>query len=575
MSSMTGIPRPAPSSRPASTGISSAAGLLRRDDLLAALDRASLKKVTVISAPPGSGKTSLLRAWSDRARKDRRIAFVSVSPDQQDAQQFWIAVLDAIRQTDTNADSRRRAAAPVFEGDVMVDTVVSELAKATRVVVLVIDDLHELSSADALSQLEHLLGVLPGSARVVLSSRRDPPIRLHQLRLADEVAELRASDLRFTLSETRDLLAASEISLSDSGAAALYERTEGWAASLRLAVISLRGHPEPDRFVDEFSGTDRAIGEYLMAEMLERQPRAVQSMLLRTSVADRLNGELADLLAGRPGCEQILLALEDANAFVVSLDPQRTWFRYHQLLADFLRLELRRTLAAEVPQLHRKAAAWFADHGEVVEAIRQTLAAGDWPDAARLLGDHLFSLTLDGQEGSIAALLRSFPAGVSAEHPEMALAHAAVQLAQGRLEDASAQLLVAESHLESAPPARRRRLAIATASLRLALARRSGQFAEVVEQVNLLDTSTADGSSDLMGLDTELRAVALMNLGIVETWSGQFADAERHVTEGATLAQAIGRPYLEVACRAYQAFPSTLVSLTRRTRTWSSDGSPG
>ncbi len=443
----------------------------------------------------------------------------------------------------------------------MVDTVVSELAKAPGVVVLVIDDLHELSSADVLSQLEHLLGVLPKSARVVLSSRRDPPIRLHRLRLADEVAELRAGDLRFTASETRALLAASEISLSDSGAAALYERTEGWAAGLRLAVISLSGHPEPDRFVNEFSGTDRAIGEYLMAEMLERQSVEVQSMLLRTSVADRLNGELADLLAGRPGCEQMLLALEDANAFVVSLDAQRTWFRYHQLLADFLRLELRRTLAAEVPDLHRKAAAWFADHNEVIQAIRHTLAAGDWPDAAGLLADHLFSLTLDGQEGSIASLLRSFPAGVSAEHPELALAHAATQLAQGQLEDASAQLVLAESHVESSPPARRRRLAIAIASLRLALARRSGQFAEVVEQVRLLDTSTTDGSDDLIGMDTELRAVALMNLGIVETWSGQFAEAERHVTEGATLAQTIGRPYLEVACRAYQAFPSTIVSL--------------
>jgi LuxR family maltose regulon positive regulatory protein len=313
--------------------------------------------------------------------------------------------------------------------------------------------------------------------------------------------------------------------------------------------------------VDEFSGTDRAIGEYLMAEMLERQPVEVQSMLLRTSVADRLNGELADLLAGRPGCEQILLALEDANAFVVSLDAQRTWFRYHQLLADFLRLELRRTLAEEVPDLHRKAAAWSVDHGEIVEAVRHTLAAGDWPDAARFLADHLFSLTLDGQEGSIAALLRSFPAGASAKHPELALAHAAAQLAQGRLEDASAQLALAESHLESAPPDRRRRLEIANASLRLALARRSGQFAEVVEQVRLLDSSTADGSSDLIGMDTELRAVALMNLGIVETWSGQFADAERHVTEGATLAQTIGRPYLEVACGAYRAFPSAHVTL--------------
>ncbi len=544
MTSVATTPRAGPRSRPAATNVSLAAGLLRRDGLLAALDRASLKKVTVISAPPGSGKTSLLRAWSDHASKDRHIAFVSVLRDQQDAQQFWLAVLDAIRQTDATADPRKQAPAPDFDGDVMIDTVVSELANAARAVVLLIDDLHELSSADALSQLEHLLSVLPNSARVVLSSRRDPPIRLHQLRLADEVAELRAGDLRFTPNETHDLLAASEISLSDSGAAALYERTEGWAAGLRLAVISLRHHPEPDRFVDEFSGTDRAIGEYLMAEMLELQPIDVQSMLLRTSVADRLNGELADRLAGRPGCEQILLALEDANAFVVSLDASRTWFRYHQLLADFLRLELRRTFAEEVPDLHRKAAGWFADHGEIVEAVRHTLAAGDWPDAAQLLVDHLFSLTLDGQEASIAALLRSFPAGTSAEHPELALAHAATQLAQGRLEDASAQLAVAESHAENAPPARRRRLAIANASLRLALARRSGQFAEVVEQVKELDTSTADGSTDLIGMDTELRAVALMNLGIVETWSGQFGDAERHVTEGATLAQAIGRPYL-------------------------------
>ena len=563
MTGVATITRGAPHSRPALTGVSRAEGLVRRDDLFTALDRASLRKVTVISAPPGSGKTSLLRAWSDRASEDRRVAFVSVSRDQHYAQRFWLTVLDAIRQTGAIPHSRGPAPAPVFDGDLVVDTVLSEVEKAPGVVVLVVDDLHELTSADALSQLEHFLGVLPKSARVVLSSRRDPPIRLHQLRLAGEVAELRAADLRFTAIETRELLAASQISLSDAGVDALYDRTEGWAAGLRLAVISLSGHPDPERFVDEFSGTDRAIGEYLMAEMLERQPIDVQRMLLRTSVADRLNGELADLLAGRPGCEQMLLALEDANAFVVSLDPQRTWFRYHQLLADFLRLELRRTLAEEVPDLHRRAAGWFADHGEVVEAIRHTLAAGDWPDAARLLADHLFSLTLDGQEGSIAALLRSFPSGASAEHPELALAHAATLLAQGRLEDAAAQLVVAESHLGSAPPARRHRLAVANASLRLALARRSGHFAEVVEQVNLLDASTADGSSALIGMDTELRAVALMNLGVVETWSGQFADAERHVTEGATLAQAIGRPYIEVACRAYQAFLSTHDALTK------------
>src|SRR5207302_3606140 len=161
-------------------------------------------------------------------------------------------------------------------------------------------------------------------------------------------------------------------------------------------------------------------------------------------------------------------------------------------------------------------------------------------------------LTLDGHEGAIALLLRSFPRGASADHPELALAHAAVQLAKGRLEDASAQLRVAESHVEGAPPARRRRLAIASASLRLALARRGGQFAEVVEQVNLLDASIADGSNQPIMMGSELRAVALMNLGIVETWSGQFDDAERHLSDGAALAQTIGRPYLEVACRAHQ-----------------------
>ena len=539
-----------------------ARGLLERDDLLQMLDRAVAKRVTVVSAPPGSGKTSLLRAWANRSTDGRRVAFVSVERDEGDAQRFWSAVLDAIRSPESPIDPETQIATTAeHEGDEGVESVRAEVADHVEPVVLIIDDLHELKSADALSQLERLIADLPSSARVVLSSRRDPPLRLHQLRLADEIADIRAGNLRFTERETVELLAASGISLSSAGAGALYRRTEGWAAGVRLAVISLSRHPDPERFVAEFSGTDRAIGEYLMAEMLDGQSSEVQSMLLRTSLVGRLNGELADVLAGRSGSERMLLELEDANAFVVSLDAQRTWFRYHQLLADFLRLELRRTHADEVPDLHRRAAQWFADHGDVVEAVRHTLAAGDWPDAARLLADHLFSLTLDGQEGAIAVLLRSFPGGASADHPELALAHAAVQLTQGQLEEAATQLALAESHVQSTPPARRRRLAVAIASLRLALARRSGQFAEVIEQVNLLDTSVADESNEPAARGTELRGVALMNLGIVETWCRRFDDAERHLAEGAALAQAIGRPYLEVACRAHQVFPTRLVSL--------------
>jgi LuxR family maltose regulon positive regulatory protein len=545
-----------------SRDVSVARGLLERDALLAKLDRAVSKRVTVVSAPPGSGKTSLLRAWADRSTSSRRVASLSVERDEQDAQRFWSDVLDAVRSPAGSLESETQpAATAALDGDQLVDAVISEFTEQVEPAVLIIDDLHELRSADAQRQLERLLAALPRSVRVVLSSRRDPPIRLHQLRLADEVAEIRADDLRFTERETRELLAASGIGLSDRGVAALHQRTEGWAAGLRLAVISLSRHADPERFVAEFSGTDRAIGEYLMAEMLERRPAEVQSMLLRTSLVDRLNGELADLLAGRSGSERMLLELEDANAFVVSLDPERSWFRYHQLLADFLRLELRRRFADEVPDLHRRAARWFADHGEVVEGVRHTLAAGDWPDAARLLADHLFSLTLDGQEGAIAVLLRLFPEGVSAIDPELALARVAVQLAQGRLEEAAAQLSLAESHVQSAPPARRRRLTVATTSLRLALVRRSGQFAEVIEQLSVLDASIAGESSEPVAVSSELRAVALMNLGIVETWSRRFDDAERHLSEGAALAHGIGRPYLEVGCRAHQVFPTTRVSL--------------
>jgi LuxR family maltose regulon positive regulatory protein len=439
--------------------------------------------------------------------------------------------------------------------------VLSELAEQAEPVVLIIDDLHELRSADALAQLEHLLARLPNSTRLVLSSRRDPLIRLHQLRLADELAEIRADDLRFTESETRELLAASGIGLSDRGAGALHERTEGWAAGLRLAVIALSHHPDPERFVAEFSGTDRAIGEYLMAEMLERQPDEVQNMLLRTSLVDRLNGELADILTGRSGSEQMLLELEDANAFVVSMDASRTWFRYHHMLADFLRLELRRRWSDEVGDLHRRAAHWFADQGDVVEAVRHTLAAGDWTDAARLVADHSFRWVLDGQTATISAVLHAFPEGVLADHPDLALAHAAVELNEGRLEEAAVQLALAESHLQSAPPARQRRLAVAIASLRLAMARRSGQFDQVIEQVKLLDASVSDESIDTLAMGSELRGLALLNLGIVEMWSGRLADGERHLSEGAALGRAIGRPYFEVVCRAHQGFPSKTVSV--------------
>jgi LuxR family maltose regulon positive regulatory protein len=535
--------------------------LIDRGDLLAALDRAAASKVTIISAPAGSGKTSLLRAWAGQPGQPYRLALVQVQRNQHDAQQFWLALLDAVRHaTGANSGAELPAATPDFNAPAMVDRVLSELADAHGGVTLVIDDLHELHSPEAPAQLTRLLTNLPPRVHAILTTRHDVPLRLHQLRLAGELAEIRAADLRFSERETRELLDASGIVLSDSGAALLHQRTEGWAAGLRLAALSLVGHPDPERFVAEFSGSDRTVAEYLIAEMLERQPGDVQDLLLRTSLLDRVNGELADLLTGRAGSEQILLSLENANAFVVSLDPGRTWFRYHHLFADLLRLELRRTLPEEVPALHRRAAGWFIRQGQVVSAIRHTQAAADWADAARLLGDYSFSMTLDGQAQTMQALVRAFPPG--GDHPELALVRAGGDLVQGRLDEAAAHLAVAETYAETAPPERQRRLQVAVASLQLSLARRRGHRAGVIEQARLLASPVTGQSDEDIALGSDLRAVALMNLGTAEAWSleGPDApDAERHLREGADLAREIGRPYLEVGCLAQLGFASLVL----------------
>ena len=228
----------------------------------------------------------------------------------------------------------------------------------------------------------------------------------------------------------------------------LHERTEGWAAGLRLAVLSLARHGDPERFVREFSGSERTVADYLMAEVLERQPADVREMLLRTSVLDRVSGELADFLTGGSGAERILQQLEDENAFVSSLDASRSWFRYHHLFAELLQLELRRVAPASVVPMHRAAAQWFEQHGEVIDAVRHAQLGRDWPDASRLLADNYFDLILDGRVATVRELLYAFPDDVAAD-PELTLAFSAVRLLDGELEESAAYVEFAQ---QSAPP---------------------------------------------------------------------------------------------------------------------------
>ena len=272
--------------------------------------------------------------------------------------------------------------------------------------------------------------------------------------------------MRFTQHETSQLLRPSGVALSEAGVATLHQRAEGWAAGLRLAAISLASSPDPERFVAEFSGSSRTVAEYLLAEMLEGQPAEVQQLLLRTSLLDRVNGELADLLTDHPGAERILLDLEDANAFVVSLDPNRTWFRYHRLFADLLRLELRmrRRTFEELPMLHRLAATWFGDHGEIVDAISHTQAAGDWARSRAAADPAPIGMARDGQAQTIETLLRAFPPGEITDGPDLPLARATAYLARGRLDQAAGHLAVAETLIRSASSGRRHPHEVATAA---------------------------------------------------------------------------------------------------------------
>ena len=423
---------------------------------------------------------------------------------------------------------------------------------------LVIDDLHELRSAGALRLLELFLTRVPAQLTVVLATREDPRLALHRLRLAGTLTEIRGPDLRFSLHETRDLLETSGITLSDDAVGLLHERTEGWVAGLRLAAISLAGHADPERFVREFSGSERTVAGYLLAEVLEHQPRDVRDVLLRTSVLERVSGPLADVLTGGSGSERILQELEDANAFVTSLDVGRSWFRYHQLFADLLQLELRRTAPAVIRSLHRAAARWYEEHGYPVEAIRHAQAAADWPHAARLLADSYVGLGLDGRVETLRQLLAAFPREAATDNAELAETLAGARLFEGRVEDAAAYIDLAERVATTVSDDRRSRFELRKATTRLSLARRRGDLPAALEAMQSVEAALAAQPASELPRTVAYRAAALMNLGIAELWSLRIPDARRHLEEALALARTIERPLLEIGCLSHLGIAAPL-----------------
>jgi LuxR family maltose regulon positive regulatory protein len=520
-----------------STGAPPVAGLVARPRLFALLDAPA--RVALVCAPAGSGKTMLVSSWL--ADAGGSVAWVGVEREEADATRFWGTVMDALRRTEVIAPGDPLATlvpAPLGGQDEFVERLIDGLGRLPRPVTLVLDDVHELQADAALRGLERLLARAPAQLRVIVISRRDPPLALHRLRLSGDLVEIRAADLGFTVDEAGELLAGAHVEIGDADVARLQQRTEGWAAGLRLAALSLARHDAPERFVAEFSGSERTVADYLVGEVLASQPEELRRLLMRTSILTRVNGPLADLLTGRTDGTRMLHALEEANAFVVAVDVARTWFRYHHLLADLMRLELRREASEEIPELHRLAGRWHAEHGDLVEAIRHAQQGGDLALAGELLGRQWVHLVLDGEESTLATLLAGLPAALAATDAEIAAITAFDCLARARWTDADALLATAERTLDALPPARRRRAETALGTVQLFRARRLGDLDAVLDRAAAL----------LHADDAEPAALALLNLGIAEVWTFRLAEAEAHLQQGLELARKAGRPFVEVGC---------------------------
>ena len=524
--------------------------LVSRPRLFTLLDAGAQELLTVVSGPAGAGKTTLLASWSSAGRAPGRVAWLSLDPADNQSARFWAHVQAALRRSGAvAADSALLRWAPRPDLDTtFLSLLVSGLAELPGPVVLVLDDLQDITDATVLQGLEFLLRHAPPQLRLMLATRVDPPLPLQRLRVSGQLAQLRSADLAFTVDEVADMLAGYELrpSLSEHDAALLQARTEGWAAGLRLAALSLQDQPDPHRFVSEFAGDDQSVADYLVGEVLDRQPEELRSFLLQTCIVDELNGDLADALTGGRDGEGTLAHLERANTFVAAHGSRHDVYRYHQLFAGLLRCELRRQAPGEVAELHRRAAGWYAAHGLVVNAIGQALAAEEWRYAADLTAEHGLRLILRSDAGTLEELLGRLPADLVQAEPELALLAAADRLLRDDPDVAGIDLRLAEQQAPS--PEDRHALLLATCMTALAwrMGDLDGALAAGHEALGLLARPEAAAADDA-------RLVVLSNLGAAELWAGELDAAEAHLQEGREAARRAGLGSLQLACMSQLA----------------------
>jgi LuxR family maltose regulon positive regulatory protein len=415
--------------------------LVPRPRLREALVRYEGRKLTLISAPAGFGKTTLLSEWlEDRSRDGRLVAWLSLEEADNDQALFLAYLVSALRSDLGEGIGEGILAAlrlPEFPPvEAIVGALINELADVRHEVTIVLDDYHVIHSGPVHEATSFLLEHLPENVHLVISGRADPPIPFAKLRARDQVTEIRATELRFTTEEaTVFLKGVMGLTLSAADVAALEEVTEGWIAALQLAALSMRDREDISGFVETFSGSNRHVLDFLAEEVLERQPAGMSEFLLKTSVLERMHAPLCDALTGRSDGQQMLERLEHDNLFVIALDDERRWYRYHHLFADVLRSRLQGEQPERIRELHHRAAAWYEQNGWTSEAVRHALAAQEHDRAADLVERVARKMWNRGEVMTLLSWLEALPEETKRRRPQLLLQYSAALLWAGRLDD--------------------------------------------------------------------------------------------------------------------------------------------
>jgi LuxR family transcriptional regulator, maltose regulon positive regulatory protein len=414
--------------------------LVHRAALLDALSAGRGHKLTLLSAPAGWGKTILLAQWALGAGEDQRFGWLSLDPSDNDPVWFWMYVVAALQKISPGVGSRAvellvMGADPM---QVVLPTLLNDLDAVASATVLILDDYHLVVNQAVHEQLAFFISRMPANLHLVLATRSDPILPLARLRARGELAELRTDDLRFGASETGHLLNdVLGLDLADADIQLLHRRTEGWAAGLYLAALSLAGRADTTEFIRTFAGDNRHIVDYLMAEVLDGQPPHLRNFLLRTSILGRLSGALCDAMLQTSGSASVLEEIQRENLFVAPLDMSRHWYRYHQLFGELLRTELRRSEPDLVADLHRRAATWFEAQGLTDEAVRHLVAGGDIARSADLIAADWVSEFKGGGLSTISGALDLLPEETVLRDPRLSVARAWIALSNGQLDDAA------------------------------------------------------------------------------------------------------------------------------------------